>query len=149
MLSLSQTTAYAIMALATIANREGEFILAREIAERTGIPKPYLSKLIYQMGDSGLIHTKRGYKGGLSLKRPAREITLLDIIKAVEGEVLEGRCILGLPECMDENPCPMHSFWLVESEKIREKLLSITLDQLAKAKSGGWRLRNGMISTTF
>ena len=86
MLCLSQTTGYAILALSCLEEGDGEnWILVKDIATCTGIPKPYLSKILHSLQGSGLIRAKRGYRGGFALARPSSRINLLEIAAAVEG----------------------------------------------------------------
>jgi Rrf2 family protein len=143
MLCLSQTTGYAILALSCLEQGDGEnWILAKDIAECTGIPKPYLSKILHSLQGSGLIAAKRGYRGGFALARPSGEISLLEIAEAVEGGDLLSCCLLGLTSCSEDRPCPAHSFWAVERERIREELSSRTLRDVARfeRERGGLRL---------
>jgi Rrf2 family iron-sulfur cluster assembly transcriptional regulator len=132
MLSLSQTTGYAIRALCCLERSDGRLVRARQIADCTGIPKPYLSKTLHILGRSGLIRTKRGYQGGFVLAHPARRIRLLDIVEAVEGEAWQPRCLLGMADCSDQRNCPTHEFWKVERERIRAELARLTLAAVAK-----------------
>lgn len=148
MLSLSQTTGYAILALSCLEVGDGEnWILARDIAACTGIPKPYLSKILHSLLGSGLIRTKRGYRGGFSLARPSSGISLLEIAEAVEGAgVLDG-CLLGLAECSEEVACPAHEFWSRERERIRRRLGGTTLKDVARFERARGGLRLGSCST--
>ena len=106
MFSLSQTTGYAILALSCLVDAEDRWVLSREIAARTGIPQPYLSKILHALGRSGLIEAKRGYCGGIALARPARQIRISDVAEAVEGPKWLPECMLGLSECSDLRCCP-------------------------------------------
>lgn len=133
MLSLSQTAGYAIRALGCLADTDGagRWVLARDIAGCTGIPKPYLSKILHSLVRAGLVQAKRGYRGGFALARPGAAISLLDVVKAVEGEAWAPRCLLGLAECSDDRSCPTHAFWSVERERIADELQRISLDDVA------------------
>lgn len=131
MLSLSQTTGYAILALSCLEQEGGRLMLAREIAERTSIPKPYLSKILHALGQAGLIVSKRGYRGGVALSRSPASITLMEVAEAVVGHEWRPRCLLGLAECSDERACPMHEFWRAHREQIQEQLRNVTLSQVA------------------
>lgn len=133
MLSLSQTTGYAILALGCIASWKGQRVLARQVQKCTGISMPYLRKLLYALGKAGLIETKRGYRGGLVLARPAEKITLLDVVQAVEHENPLPDCLLGLPGCCEAVPCPMRNFWEKERARIKAKLGRITIAQAARS----------------
>jgi len=140
MLSLSQTAGYAILALSYLDPKCEEWVLAKEIAERTGISKPYLSKILHRLGQAGLIHSKRGSKGGLILAKPPDRISVLAISATLDGEEWKESCLLGLPKCGDENPCPLHDYWVRERQKLQKKLADLTLDRVARFKNRGWRL---------
>lgn len=133
MLSLSQTAGYAVLALGCIGSWKGEWVLSKDIHKCTGVPTPYLRKILFALGKAGLIQTKRGYHGGFTLARAPEEITLLDVVRAVEHEKLGEDCLLGLAGCSDATPCPMRSFWQKERAKIEGKLDSVTLAEAAKS----------------
>lgn len=126
MLCLSQTTGYAIRALSHMGVREPDRVRANEIARQTGMPSQYLSKLLHALGRYGLIKTKRGYRGGFLLSRPANRITLLSIVQAVEGNPAP-RCLLGWAECSDRRACPAHRFWKTTRARLERELERLTL----------------------
>ena len=128
---LTKRTGYAILALACLSDRDNQWVLVQEIAARTDVPKPYLHKILHALGKNGLIQTKRGYRGGMALERPASEIFLWDLIDAVEGLEWSHGCMLGLSECSDERPCSAHEFWVAERNEIGAKLKQISLAQVA------------------
>ena len=80
----------------------------RQIAERTGLPEPYLAKIIRQLVSAGLVRAFRGPGGGVTLNRSPRAINLLDIVRATEASSATPLCVLGLQACSDQNPCPVH-----------------------------------------
>ncbi len=131
MLSLSQTTGYAVLALGCLEECGGRLVLARDIAACTGIPLPYLSKLLHTLRGRGLIHGKRGYRGGFSLSRPAARISLAEVAEAVEGPQWLPDCLLGLTDCTPEVLCPTYAFWKVERKKIERELRRTTLADVA------------------
>ena len=96
MLSLSQTSGYGILALGCLDSSAGGYLQAKDIAACTGVPLPYLSKLLHILATYGLVASKRGYQGGFHLVRPAEQISLLDIAEAVEGKNWCPKCLLGL-----------------------------------------------------
>lgn len=132
MLSLSQSTGYAIMALSCLEGPEGRLVLARDIAKRTGIPKAYLAKILHSLGRAGLLLAKRGYRGGVHLARPAGDISMLDVAEAVEGKGRLWGCLLGLAECRCDHRCPVHRFWQRESKRLEARLERVTLDRMAR-----------------
>lgn len=132
MLSFSQTTGYAILALGCIGSWKGDWVRSKQIHECTGVPTPYLRKLLYALRHAGLLEAKRGYAGGFVLARPPDEITLLEIAEAVEPERPGSHCLLGLAGCSDATPCPTHAFWTKEWPKIRAELARTSLAKAAK-----------------
>ena len=140
MLTLSQTTGYAILALAYLAERPQCYSLAQDIARETGIRKPYLSKMLHSLAQKGLIDSKRGVKGGVVLSRPPEKISILDILQAVEGDKPNGRCVLGLLKCSSDCPCPLHPYWSRERQRIERRLGRTTLAQVMLSVRQGWGL---------
>jgi len=127
MLSLSQTTGYAILALGFMHECGGRLVLAKEITQRTGIPLPYLSKILHALSRTGLVVGKRGYQGGFALSRSADKVSLCDVAEAVEGRGWLPDCLLGFTNCTALPLCPIHDFWKVERAKIEKELRCMTL----------------------
>lgn len=140
MLALSQTIGCAILALSCLEGCGERWVLAKSISDCTGITLPYLSKLLHAMTSSGLIEAKRGYRGGSRLTRPRDEITLLDVVAAVDGSDWACRCLLGLEGCSDDRACPVHVFWKQERARIEKELKRRTLRDVAEfeRKRGLW-----------
>ncbi len=109
MLRLSQTTGYAIKALACLA--EGDCRQTADIAHAASVPRTYLPKIIQALVRAGLVVARRGIGGGVSLAAPPAEISLLQVVEAVEGPHWLGDCLLGLDECTNTATCPTHDFW--------------------------------------
>ena len=128
---LSMTTGYAVAALSLMVQRPDEFILIRDIAEETGVPAPYLSKVAQRLVDLGLLESKRGYRGGIRLAIPAEELTILRLDEVLDMGDNTPRCMLGGVECSDERACPVHEFWKSTRLQIRERLATLTLADVA------------------
>lgn len=137
MLCLSQTTGYAIKALGCLNESPGQWGLIAEIAERTRLPKPYLAKIVNSLARKGLVTAKRGHNGGVSLSRRPENISLLQIVEAVEGKNWLGPCLLALDECTSEHTCPTHDFWLDISQRIQRKLAETTLAEIIGSRWQG------------
>ncbi len=129
MLSLSQTTGYAILAMSCLDDPDGSPSSVPNVAMCTRIPKTYLSKVFQILAAKGFVKTKRGSKGGILLSRPSEDITLWEIAEAMEGPGWIGNCLLGIPQCQGD--CPTHEFWDEERGRIEEKLRSITIKEMA------------------
>ncbi len=132
MLALSQTSGYAILALACLDAPGGEWRLARDIAAEIDMPAPYLSKILHSLALANVILAKRGYRGGFTLARPAATINVLEVVEAVDDRRWIGKCLLGLSECTDERGCPTHAFWKATRAEIERRLRRLTLVEVAK-----------------
>lgn len=86
MQSMSQTTGYAIEALACVAADAGDFASVQRIAESASIPPPYLAKIVNRLVQAGILHSKRGYRGGICLARDPSDIRLIEIDQALGGK---------------------------------------------------------------
>lgn len=127
MLSLSHSVGYAIQALACLKETSDEARQVREIARETGVPAPYLAKLLKKLVDAGIVASKRGYKGGTWLNRPAAQISLLEISEAIEGRKWVGRCLLGLENCSERRACPTHDFCAHLEKKLGDTNLAAVI----------------------
>jgi Rrf2 family iron-sulfur cluster assembly transcriptional regulator len=123
MMNVSKTAGYAIHAMSCIGNSRAPMPFVRDIAAKTGLQKPYLAKIINQLARDGLVVAKRGYRGGLALARPPWDITLLEIVTAVDGDEWAGPCLFGLDKncCPANGRCPAHDHW----NKIRERIAAL------------------------
>ena len=105
----------------------------KEIAERTGLPQPYLEQILLAVKGAGLVRSKRGVGGGYVLARPAEEISLADILAAVDGPLTT------LMEEHDhcEGHCVLQEVWVCVSDEMRLYLEGYTLaDLVARTKVG-------------
>ncbi len=95
---ISQTAEYALRAVVALGSRRGAQMTTQQIASRTQVPAGYLSKVLQSLGRAGLVEGQRGLRGGFSLARPLQDITVLDVINAVDPVQRIERCPLGRPE---------------------------------------------------
>lgn len=109
---LTTTSEYAIRALTHLARLpEGETMLGRDLAEQAEIPANYLSKIMWTLGHSGIIHAARGNGGGYRLNRKAEDILLFEIVELFDRERANLACLLGGRDCNQDNPCTAHDAW--------------------------------------
>ena len=110
----------------------------RDIAERTGLPQPYLEQILLALKGAGLVKSKRGVGGGYILAKPASDIRLSDIISAVDGPITLGD--FGQPHqdgsCDHEGQCVLLAIWELAGEHMREHLGAYTLKAIAAAAGG-------------
>jgi Rrf2 family protein len=131
MLSLSHTVGYAVLALSCIASWKGQRVFSGQIQKCTGVPMPYLRKILFLLARTGLIRARRGRRGGFILTRPPEAITLLDAARAISNDEPVPNCLLGLPGCSDATPCPCRKFWQPERARIIAQLESVTIAEAA------------------
>lgn len=103
----SATTEYALRAMSCLALTPGELVPTTTLAKLTKVPGNYLAKVLQQLGSAGLITGRRGVGGGYRLAKPAKDISLLEIINAVGVLKRIETCPLGLAN-HGPNLCPLH-----------------------------------------
>jgi Rrf2 family protein len=128
---LSQGVGYAVTALGHIARAGGAPVLVKEIADAAGLPAPYLAKIVHSLARRGVVVTQRGVGGGVTLAKPASEITLLDVAHALDDPAVKPTCMLGTAACSEERACPAHRFWTCERASILEFLASTCVADVA------------------
>ena len=116
----SQTAQYALRVVAymTIHPEQAPF-RARDLALKTRIPLPYLSKIMRRLVETGLLGSQKGHGGGYTLARPASQTRFADVMLAVDPEMDPTECVFGWDECSASRPCPLHPFWSELKEQYR------------------------------
>ena len=132
---LNQTAEYALRAMAILAMlAPGEGLRAADLAERTGIPVAYLSKIMRRLVLAKLVDSRKGHGGGFRLAQPPARITFLAVLSAVDLAPEPNRCAFGWGACDPRHPCVLHSVWSELSETFVRWAEKTTL---ADAASGG------------
>ena len=140
---LPKTSTYALRAVLYIAStgKEQKFVPIRQISEDLNISFHFLTKIFQTLSQHGLMSSYRGPKGGIALAKPASEISLIEIITALEGTEFFTGCILALPNCGDEAPCPLHEYWGKMRDELKDMFEQTSLSELGeKIKNDGLRL---------
>lgn len=110
----------------------------RDIAERTGLPQPYLEQILLALKGAGLVRSKRGVGGGYVLARSPEQISLAAIVSAVDGPIAVGD--FGEPHqngaCEHEGKCVLLAVWATVGEHIRRHLETVTLADIAAMARG-------------
>ncbi len=109
----------------------GEFVSAAPIAEKQDIPLAFLSKIVNQLVVAGLVRTQRGTRGGMILTRPPADISLLDVVEALEGPILLNTCLRAPGTCQRDTFCPIYTAWGQAQAALVQSLRSTTFDVLA------------------
>jgi FeS assembly SUF system regulator len=135
---LSHLADYAVVLMTAAARREtGERLSATELANETGVPLPTAQKLMGQLAGAGLLSSSRGAAGGFSLSRPATEISLADIVEAVEGPIAMTVCSEGRTDCALDAHCQVKPHMGVVGNAVRGALGAVSLTSLCGPVSAG------------
>jgi Rrf2 family protein len=139
MLKINRQTDYGVRVILALAKRgEGVRLSSAEIQQEMLIPPALMARIVAQLSRSGLLKTFPGREGGLMLPRPESEITLRDVVEAIEGPILLSAClqVKGEADCPFQSSCPVRSKWgRVQVAMLRE-MASITFEDLAKEALG-------------
>ncbi|MFA7330669.1 MAG: Rrf2 family transcriptional regulator [Candidatus Delongbacteria bacterium] len=127
---LSKTTEYAIRVMSFLARRSDEAVSVAQLSETLAIPYKYLARLMTQLSQAGLLQSTQGKKGGYRIARPLEEIFIYQIVDVVEGLENYNRCVMGYPQCDDQNPCCMHHLWEPQLLGVRRMIYEHTLADL-------------------
>ena len=128
----SRSTEYAIRAMTFLASRDrGKRAGAREISEAENIPMPFLWKILQILTRRRLVRSFKGMHGGYELATAADEVLLSAIVSATDGTEFRDSCVLGLPECDNQNPCPLHKQWKGVRASVTSMLDDTSLADLA------------------
>ncbi|MFQ5568759.1 MAG: RrF2 family transcriptional regulator [Rhodothermales bacterium] len=129
---LSKSCEYGIRATLYLASlRQPGYFSIRKISEELNISFHFLTKIFQKLTQEGLMQSFRGPNGGIALARPEAQITLMDLIVAIDGPALFRECVLGLPDCGEEHPCPLHHAWATERERLETLFSRTTLADMA------------------
>lgn len=103
-----------------------------EISKQLELPHHFLSKVLQLLVKNKILNSSRGLKGGFALNRKPSKISLLNIVSAIDGMDKFNDCILGLKECSDLHPCPVHYDYKPVKEKFIKLLSNKSLEDLSK-----------------
>jgi len=133
----SKTAKYAVLALAEVAARKSVGLVAtRQIAEATSSPYPLLAKIVNQLHRAGLVKATRGKQGGIKLARPASEMTIKDVVLALDGPAILNDCPLFLDPCNCDKHCSLHAIWKPARDAVVDFLGNTTIQAVADAREG-------------
>jgi Rrf2 family protein len=136
----SQACKYAIRAMFLIAQRsqEGKFIGIKDIAEGLDAPQHFIAKILQDLSKRGFLISAKGPNGGFLVSENQRKITLMDIVIAVDGNKIITSCCLGLRDCSEKAPCPVHEEYKVIRKTISHMLTTTHIsdyhDELSLSK---------------
>lgn len=136
MIKINRQTDYAIRVVLALSRAISNTRMATaKIQEEMQIPHAFLQRIVANLARAGIIHTYPGREGGIQLARPAGEITLKDVIEAVEGPILVSECLLAHDLCPLNAPCPVRCYWRELQEKVKADLEAVNFMKLAGSEA--------------
>lgn len=136
MIRLTNLADYGVVLMCQMAKAPVDIHSAFQLAQETGIPVPTVSKILGSLSKAGLLNSQRGLKGGFMMTRKPREVSMADIIEAIDGPIALTNCIEHSPgDCCFEAGCAMRPHWQAINEAVKGALSKISLDEVATSST--------------
>lgn len=132
MLRISKLTDYAIMVLVELSEHRGSVINAQVLAEHTHLELPTVSKVLKLLSKSGLVQSWRGINGGYSMERLAAQVSVAEIIAAIEGPIAMTECSIESGLCSSEHFCTLRGNWQRISSAVAKAMESVSLAEMSR-----------------
>lgn len=129
----SKSCVYGLRAMIYLASISREdYVSIKALSEKLDISFHFLTKILQELTAADLLESMKGPNGGVRLSKPGSKITLKKVVEAIDGPAIFTECVLGLPGCGHEKPCPMHEMWMNTRGDIEELFSTTTLLNLSK-----------------
>jgi Rrf2 family protein len=134
-MQITRQADYAVRAVLHLARAGNtERAATSSIAKEQKIPPSFLAKIISQLSIAGLLHTSRGARGGVTLAREPKDITLLEVVEAIDGPIQLNECVSDNGACTFEEECPIRPVWCDAQDELVKRLKGTSFaDMLARA----------------
>ncbi len=130
-MQITRQADYAVRAVLYLARLDNtERAATSTVAQKQRIPPSFLAKIISQLSIAGLLHTSRGARGGVTLAREPKDITLLEVIEAIDGPIQLNECIGEDASCAFDGECPLRPVWCEAQKELVARLKSTNFQQL-------------------
>ena len=130
-MQITKQADYALRAIVFLAQiGKDEKASTSKIAKAQKIPPSFLAKIISQLSIAGLIHTSRGARGGVSLAKEPEDISVLDVIQAIDGPVILNECTENPDACPFQSSCPLFKIWCDARDMLINKLSGATFSSV-------------------
>ncbi|MCC6347783.1 MAG: Rrf2 family transcriptional regulator [Nitrospirales bacterium] len=121
-MKISREADYAIRCIIYMAQEPDTLHLITDIAASQEVPKSFLAKILQKLARAGIVSSTRGVNGGFTLSRRPADITLLDVIEAVQGPLALNACVIDRKACTRKEACSVHPVWMELREFLRGKM---------------------------
>ena len=131
-MQITRSGEYGLRGLIFLAKQPPEkTILVSEFAKVQNIPETFLAKIFQRLSKAGLLRSVRGSNGGFTLGRAAHEISMREVIEALEGPIALNRCLIRKGECEEEERCTLYPVWSEVQQRFLDILDKTTMENLA------------------
>jgi Rrf2 family protein len=139
----SKSCEYALRSVLYICTKssEGINLSVKEIAAEIESPEPFTAKILQQLARQKIISSIKGPNGGFYIDKQKKPVTILQIVEAIEGHDFFDRCVLGLKNCTERKPCPLHEHFIQHRKDIKELFKTKTVHDLIIKQKGKINLK--------
>jgi len=135
-MQITREADYAIRCVLHLSQYHGEVKVVDEIARAKSIPRVFLSKILQKLSRAGIVRSYRGVKGGFELAKRPGDISLLDVIEAIDGPVAMNRCAIDRRLCSLSDECVVHPVWVELRKETERRLRKIDFRRLVALQAG-------------
>ncbi|MGC2064288.1 MAG: Rrf2 family transcriptional regulator [Thermodesulfovibrionales bacterium] len=134
-MEITQETDYAVRCILYLSRCTGESpVMIETIAAEMRIPRSFLAKILQRLARAEIVKSFRGVKGGFQLRRLPSEISLLNVVEAIEGPVAMNRCTIDPQRCNFSGTCTVHPVWQTLQELVTDYLGKTTFDMMMQCR---------------
>ncbi len=145
MIRISKETDYGILLLSHLAGTSKSLLFsARELADETGLPLPMVSKILKTLARRGMLISQRGSKGGYALSRSASQISVAEVIAAMDGPFAMTECIVHPGDCRQEHTCRVRHNWARINSRVKRALETVSIAEMGSPRESLVALEAGM-----
>lgn len=130
-MEITRETDYAVRCMLYLAKKQEEITMIDEISREMGIPKSFLAKILQKLSKEKLVQSFRGVKGGFRIAGKAADITLLDVVEAMQGPLFINRCVVDHKLCSRTSHCSVHPVWASIGVSLINKLKEYDFERLS------------------
>lgn len=136
-MQITRQADYAIRAVLYVSKLgPNQLVSTSQIAEEQHIPPSFLAKIISQLSVAGVLQTARGARGGVAMAKPAAQVTLLEVVEAIDGPILLNQCVNDEHACNFGQECPLQPVWCNAQSELIQRLSETNFGQFANLNYG-------------
>lgn len=147
---ISRAGEYGVLGLLHMARQPaGQPVMIDAVSRDEAIPRSFLAKIFQDLAKAGVLRSQRGAGGGFSLARPPAEISVLEVIEAIDGKIALQRCLTDVPDCERMEGCALCGLFEQAQDRLKEVFGSTSLADLARRHTSGLPGRTAAVPQSF